>query len=193
MHYRINIENKTSYYASINSKSSFKINASQIIPALIYYLAANRCILLINPCNQVSTKRFYQLYRETYNSLIIHDATLSSQRRVIFIKRASYVVASIMSNVSLLRLHIRMKSWLRTYPNDDRRNMFVYVCECEYVRTKRERFAEMCHNPARLRFFSLFSQCPSRSANLGATLTALNLVLPVAILYRYLNHRCSSL
>lgn len=123
----------------------------------------------------------------TEKPLIIHGATLSSRRRAIFTERTSYVAASIMSNVSLLRLRIRMKSWLRTYSNDDRRNMFV--CECVRAKTEVRR---VCHNPARLRFFSPF-RCPSRSANLGATLTALNLVLPVAILYRYLNHRCLSL
>lgn len=94
--------------------------------------------------------------------LIIHDATLSSHRRVIFIERASYVAASIMSNVSLLRLHIRMKSWLRTYSNDDQRNICCIrcanICACILrvrVPTKTE-MRRACHNPARLRFFSPF-------------------------------------
>lgn len=53
----------------------------------------------------------------------------------------------------------------------------------------------MCDNPTKLRQFFFFllrgiererERCPSRSANLDATLSALNLRLLVAILFRYL-------
>jgi len=182
---RINIKNKT-YYALTNPKSSFKINASQIIPAFIYYLSANRCILLINPCNQVSTKKFYQLYRETaYNSWrhSVITETGNFYRTRVECRGVNYV---------------KRKPLTSTYPNEKLTSYISerwpekYVCICVRMCAWKERSAKMCHNP-QLRFFSLFSQCPSRSANLGATLAALDLVLLVAILYRYLNHRCSSL
>jgi len=90
-------------------------------------------------------------------TLIIHDATLSSQRWVIFIE---HVVCRDVN-------YVKCKLLTFAYPNEKLTSYILerwpkkYVCVfvCEYMRVRMRTKTEVqraCHNPAWLRFFSPF-------------------------------------